>query len=193
MPEDAPVAPPYALPIDTDRVAAVLEEHLEPLARIVSELRGNAAKLVAFLPPGVNPVVLARERVEGLHNSAEELLELLTNADARSTTADVGPALFDRGDHHLQIRIDRTAFSLRRALQDVAQERAAQDAEHGGPDHDDTHTVGDWLELIGQHLLRAAQPAAPADDLEDHRRQLIRVAGLAVAAVESLDRAEARA
>lgn len=67
---------------------------------------------------------------------------------------------------------------------EIKAEREKQDAEWGGPDHDDTHGIVDWGQFIRGHLLRATRETSR----RKMRYQLVRVAALAVAAVESLDR-----
>lgn len=69
-------------------------------------------------------------------------------------------------------------------LIDIRGERAAQDAEWGGPTHDDSHNERDWAAFITVHLGRALE----AKSRSACRRQLVRVAALAVAAVEWFDR-----
>lgn len=67
---------------------------------------------------------------------------------------------------------------------DVRAERAKQDAQWGGPAHDDQHSDWDWLRFIQRHARLAA--ATPLN--EQARYQWVRVAALAVAAIESHDR-----
>jgi hypothetical protein len=71
-------------------------------------------------------------------------------------------------------------------LGEVAAERAAQDAQWGGPEHDDEHGAGDWLHFISVKTRKAAGEDSP-------RRRFIQIAALAVAAVESMDRLAASA
>jgi hypothetical protein len=68
---------------------------------------------------------------------------------------------------------------------EIDQERAAQDAEWGGAEHDDSHGAVDWAAFIRKHLSKAFQlPLERAT----FRRQMVRIAALAVAAVEWHDR-----
>lgn len=67
---------------------------------------------------------------------------------------------------------------------EIRAERTKQDAEWGGPHHDDTHSIEEWVEYIHEHAGRAAN----AHDGEVMRYQMVRVAALAVAAIEALDR-----
>ncbi len=72
-------------------------------------------------------------------------------------------------------------------LSEVGEERARQDAEWGR-DHDDGHTQSDWVALLTRHAGLAVNDGVTTEDADRYRRQLVRVAALAVAAVESLDR-----
>lgn len=80
----------------------------------------------------------------------------------------------------------RTAY----VLAEVAQERDRQDAKWGGPTHDDTHSPADFCRFIREHEVRAEQALSgePVREFDDFRRQMLRVAGLAVAALEQWDR-----
>jgi hypothetical protein len=89
---------------------------------------------------------------------------------------------------------------------EIRAEREAQDAEWGGPDHDDHHTPIEWVGFIVRHTVKAVGGAVQFLD-ESHmwtahlvvsvsttplfRRQMVRVAALAVAAIESSDRHKA--
>jgi len=76
-------------------------------------------------------------------------------------------------------------------LYDVIRERDAQDAEHGGPAHDDTHTAAEWAHIARTHLDRA-QLAAATGDHARYRYEMVRVAAVCVAALESNDRKAGR-
>jgi hypothetical protein len=69
-------------------------------------------------------------------------------------------------------------------LADISAEREAQDAKWGGSDHDDDHADSDWLCYIRKHAARAEESHAV------FRQQMVRIAALAVAAIESFDRYE---
>ena len=92
---------------------------------------------------------------------------------------------------------------------EVHGERADQDEKWGGPEHDDEHAEADWLDYIygkivavperfRSHALRGAYPnigllydATPqvvAASRLAYRRRMKQIAGLAIAAMESLDR-----
>lgn len=70
---------------------------------------------------------------------------------------------------------------------EINDERNHQDAKWGGPDHDDDHSLNDFVAYITLH-------AGKAVDVEVHeqREQMIKVAALATAVVEKLDRATER-
>lgn len=80
----------------------------------------------------------------------------------------------------------RTAY----VLAEVAEERDRQDAKWGGPTHDDTHSPADFCAFIREHESRAeaALRGEPVREFDDYRRQMLCVAGLAVAALEQWDR-----
>jgi hypothetical protein len=96
---------------------------------------------------------------------------------------------------------------------EIRSERVAQDAQWGGAQHDGDHDDLEWLELILRHAgkmlsgaLRTERhstghafhdrphkftvhvPAADERNLRAYRKQLVRVAALAVAAIEAHDR-----
>lgn len=76
---------------------------------------------------------------------------------------------------------------MQKVLDEVKTERARQDSKWGGPDHDDAHTHQEFLGFIEKQKNLALQP----DDPQQPRTRLIKIAALAIAAVESLDRKNA--
>ena len=72
----------------------------------------------------------------------------------------------------------------RQAIFDLIEtERAAQDAKWGGPEHDDAHQMNDFIAYITKHAGRAVD--AKSHEVRDH---MIRIAALAVAVVEKIER-----
>lgn len=71
-------------------------------------------------------------------------------------------------------------------IREIELEREAQDVKWGGPEHDDDHSREDWCEFIADH----GQPFRSRP--WNFREQMIRVAALAVAAIESDTRAALR-
>jgi hypothetical protein len=65
--------------------------------------------------------------------------------------------------------------------EEIQLERQRQAEKWGGAQHDDHHTANDWIAFIAFHAGRASYKA-------DFRAQMIKVAALAVAAIEALDR-----
>jgi hypothetical protein len=61
-------------------------------------------------------------------------------------------------------------------FEEIRQERERQDTKWGGPTHDDLHTLYVWREIIREQLN---------SHWLQHRERLIRIAAVAVAAVES--------
>lgn len=83
--------------------------------------------------------------------------------------------------------------SSERVFGDILRERAKQDEQWGGPQHDDAHSAEDWERYLA-YQLRAAERIAPGNiartQTDEWRERMIKIAALAVAAVQSLDRKE---
>lgn len=73
---------------------------------------------------------------------------------------------------------------------DIQTERLAQLSVYDR-EADDVLLPVHWVFLVCRHATRAIQDSAP-DSITIFRRQMVRVAALAVAAVEAVDRARAR-
>lgn len=73
---------------------------------------------------------------------------------------------------------------MKTILNEIRAERKRQDAKWGGPDHDDKHHPGQWLDFIMRFWNKANNPSEP------FRYRMIQIAALAVAAIESHDRKE---
>lgn len=90
------------------------------------------------------------------------------------------------------------ANEIERVLADVRDERARQTEIWGGPTYDDQHGPGDWLDYLAEHTAKAEAQLEldggywylNSRAAAEYRRRLIEVAALAVAAVESFDRAD---
>ena len=74
-------------------------------------------------------------------------------------------------------------MSTNKIYDDVLAERKLQDAEHGGAAHDDEHSVNDFIAYICKQAGKAVDGS-----IAHQRQQMIRVAALAFAVVEKLDR-----
>jgi hypothetical protein len=78
---------------------------------------------------------------------------------------------------------------------DVQAERARQDEEWGGPEHDAAHPITAWWSFIDKqmHLLwydiyRNGIEGWNRDEVHIVRDRMVKVAALAVAAIEAIDR-----
>lgn len=77
-------------------------------------------------------------------------------------------------------------------LEKIYKERLRQDAKWGGPEHDDSHEIGMWLELIKERVDSIHQEyATSAQRPDDVTKLLIEVAAIAAAVVESIERTRA--
>lgn len=102
----------------------------------------------------------------------------------------------------LTIKVDAASLQGRVSgtmgiLIDVFAERERQDAQWGGADHDDRHSGNDWLDYIGKQQLVAVNETLSDNGLEivdpeHYRQRLVKIAALAVAALEVHDRKYAR-
>lgn len=97
-------------------------------------------------------------------------------------------------DTHISVpEFDRHILTMTPALVSVVEERARQDAKWGGPTHDDEHTMGDWALFLCEHLghfvgMTLSTKSHPWDN-SDLRGEALHVAAVALAIVESIDRA----
>jgi hypothetical protein len=80
--------------------------------------------------------------------------------------------------------IDPVRFEL--ALE-IEAERRRQDAQWGGPAHDDEHEPGDWCQYLA-HQQRLLLKMTSPTQREDIRARFVKIAALAFAAIESIDR-----
>jgi hypothetical protein len=77
-------------------------------------------------------------------------------------------------------------------VEDIRKERMAQDREHGGPEHDDALSQWQWVALLTRHVGLAVCDGAPLANSGRCKRQMVCVAALAIAAIQSMERQEAR-
>lgn len=72
-------------------------------------------------------------------------------------------------------------------MTEISAERRRQDAEWGGPAHDDQHDIATFVQLI-EDYAGWARVMAGMGSLDKARNRLVQVAALAIAACESIDR-----
>lgn len=87
-------------------------------------------------------------------------------------------------------------------IEQILEERDRQDDQWGGPKHDDKHTYVDWIRFIHHQIGSLIQQPGSAGQLqrmmrkdanfEAFERRMVKVAALALAAVESQRRATGR-
>lgn len=86
-----------------------------------------------------------------------------------------------------------TLSSKERVFFDIVAERIRQNEQWGGPGHDDEHAAADWLRFVVTQAVKAREGCLDdnyliAVDPEGYRARLVKIAALAVAAIESHDR-----
>lgn len=75
---------------------------------------------------------------------------------------------------------------------DIRYERERQDAQWGGPEHDDEHDPKDWLHFIDKQTIAGVFDVELGEqEPGSYRMRLVKIAALAVAAIESHDRKSA--
>lgn len=77
-------------------------------------------------------------------------------------------------------------------LVEVANERTIQENQGNSPAWDDTLAPWDWMAVLTRHLGKAVNKGREDADEARFRLQMVRVAALAVAAVEAQDRRTGR-
>lgn len=77
------------------------------------------------------------------------------------------------------------------ALLSVMGERLAQDKQWGGPEHDDDHSSREFLAYIQKQVSKSEiELAGSKPDVADYgRERFVKIAALAIAAIERIDRA----
>lgn len=81
--------------------------------------------------------------------------------------------------------LDDTRWRRLLAFRDVSAERNRQDEQWGGAQHDDQYNTVELVNCINSQLHRLCNRA-------ERRERLVKTAALAIAAIESIDRIEAR-
>jgi len=80
---------------------------------------------------------------------------------------------------------------MEKIFKEIGFEREDQDEEWGGPDHDDAHEVDEFFMFIRWQGAKFEQDMDSLGCLPDPkmaRERYIKIAALAVAAIESIDR-----
>lgn len=73
-------------------------------------------------------------------------------------------------------------------LLEVIQERERQDEQWGGPEHDDSHFIYEWLQFIDDQYEKGMHEWICGGGRNKIRARLVKIAALAFAGIESIDR-----
>lgn len=85
-------------------------------------------------------------------------------------------------DDELLRNVIKSLPEMERAFADVLLERHRQDEQWGGPAHDDTHDEDEWAGYIEYQVRKINRSEGP------EREAFVKIAALAVAAIQSIDR-----
>ena len=77
-------------------------------------------------------------------------------------------------------------MDIDKVLEQIKEVRRYQDEKWGGPAHDDGHTGFEWVEFIEKQVQGSVNPSSV--NFVVFREQMVRVAALAVAAIQWADR-----
>ncbi len=86
-----------------------------------------------------------------------------------------------------QVELNKDAMNRLKIYDEITKERVYQDRKWGGPEHDDLQTFNNWVAYIMQYATGWAWKIQPPT-LREFRRSMVKVAALAVAAIEAVDR-----
>lgn len=151
-------------------VLAALAQVVPILIDKIAEAFGVKKALIAF--------ILAGSDVRKLAARVHSLEEMKANISNRNN--ELWSQIWDLEEQVSNLE-EQLANSTSPVLQDILAERASQDAQWGGPAHDDEHFIEDWLDFIEKQT----QTARVVIDYDDRNKRLVKIAALAIAALES--------
>lgn len=104
------------------------------------------------------------------------------------STATINIAIEIEGDQDACDKIAKTVNDMPNIIQRIVAERARQDQQWGGPEHDDGHGPRVWEDILSDHVTRLTDVSG--DPATDYRDRMVKIAAIAVAAVQTWDRAQ---
>ena len=132
-----------------------------------------------------NQLLLSVDQVRRLRDEliADKAINDETDSAHESCIALTRHILGTRAVHGPYEGIDRiNAFVL---ADELIAERRRQDAQWGGPEHDDEHAPLDWTDFIRKFCENANAAFVLNQPPAEYERRLIQVAALAIAAIQS--------
>ena len=105
-------------------------------------------------------------------------------------TTTINVAIDIEGDDDATNKAAELVNGMPEIFQAIIAERHAQDQQWGGLEHDDGHRPHVWENLIISHASRLTERIMDefGHSAPDYRQRLVKIAALAVAAVQSWDR-----
>jgi len=178
-----------ALSVIADKIARILNgdpnysdnwHDIMGYAKLVDDrlVAGSKATIMQTAPLGKQPhesVIAHEQRIRAIGEDA-----------AQPTCGTYDPAPKSQSHGVLTPNAPAVSISASAIYTEVALERMAQDAQWGGPEHDDKYASDDFARYITRQLNKMVPSSE--NPLTDPRGRFIKIAALAVAAVESRDR-----
>lgn len=162
------------------------------------------------IPHGTIPQDVEADDVAQLyidHPPLQRLIDVAINQTLEAVADQLGVKQYDAGDGSEDFwgDVGGSVINIAReagieemspaALKDVGAERFNQDKQWGGPRHDDSHAAIEWLDYISHQIDRAGGNSGivgasglPAATV---RGRLVKIAALALAGIQSIDRKSA--
>lgn len=181
-PVDTPPSP-YAEKND------VLAKRLRLIAETISEGRIGYKDAVPYLEAAakaLDETIPSEDAALGKEVPDDDEINLRCIAYGQPRGGDNASHDFAQGAYWMRAQWLRTLqVAVGDVYDEVRAERRHQDEKWGGEAHDDGHGAGDWLDIIDRLM-------AEYDHGEDARKILVQIAAVAVAGIETRDRAAQR-
>jgi hypothetical protein len=156
---------------------------------LLQQARDKVADYVDQIKPAASELP-SSERDEGAWEYAIMLQRIIEGICKHGKlplhAADVAPHHTAMASEYLaSLAVPEHRTTTETVYEDIRAERAKQDEQWGGPEHDDMHTSLEWMHYRRKFEVRVGM----SHTRERVREQLVKIAALAVAQIQSIDRA----
>jgi transcriptional regulator with XRE-family HTH domain len=131
--------------------------------------------------------MMTQQKLAGLANCSTSYISRLESNEVMPTVGMLTNIAGVFGKTVDTLTAPETRDTSERIWEEIKTERRAQDYKHGGPDNDDQHNGYIWITIFTDHLGELSK-ALWNRNLPKFRYQLVRLAAIAVAAIEWCDR-----